>query len=231
MSPAMRQMEAYPRYLFKRLSWALGRRVLEVGVGYGTYTAFLREAGKEVLATDIDPERLLAVAERFAGDPLVHTARIDLNDRASIRAHRAYQADSVICLNVLEHVRDDVTALGAIRQSVAAGAALGLIVPAHPWLFGRMDAEAGHFRRYTRTSLRDVLGRGGWAIERIRYINLIGAAGWWYHNRLRKSAGLDDAAVNRQMQGADRWLPRLAQLTDPLFGRIAGLSLLAIGRA
>jgi SAM-dependent methyltransferase len=231
MSPAMRQMEAYPRYLFGNVAGVLGQRVLEIGVGYGTYTALLREAGKEVLATDIDPERLRAVAERFAGDPLVHTERIDLGDWASIQALEAYQADSVICLNVLEHVRDDVAALAGLRMCVAPGAALGLIVPAHAWLFGRMDAEAGHFRRYTRGSLRDALALGGWAVNRVRYINLIGVAGWYYHNRLRKNAGLADAAVNRQMRGADRWLPRLARLTDPVFGRIAGLSVLAIGRA
>lgn len=231
MSPAMREMRAYPRYLFEQLSGVLGRRVLEIGVGFGTYTVWIRELGSEVLATDVDEQRLREIGERFAGDPLLRTGRLDLTDEESVLAQRSFEADSVICLNVLEHIEDDVSAMRWVRESVVPGAGLGLIVPAHPKLFGRMDVEAGHFRRYTRRSLRDVLCRAGWSVERIRYLNVAGAAGWWYHNRWRKDAGLADDAVNAQMGTADRWLPRLARLTDPFFQQLAGLSVLAIGRA
>ena len=76
-----------------------------------------------------------------------------------------------------------------------------------------------------------MLKRAGWKVQRLRYINFTGALGWWYHNRLRKNAGLADEAVNRQMRGADRWLPRLARLTDPIMRWTGGLSVLAIARA
>jgi hypothetical protein len=62
-------------------------------------------------------------------------------------------------------------------------------------------------------------------------VNLLGALGWWFHNRLRRDAGLQDAAVNQQMRAADRWLPRIARLTDPIFARFAGLSVLAIAQS
>ncbi|QDT08579.1 class I SAM-dependent methyltransferase [Stieleria marina] len=230
MSPAMAEMRAYPRYLYDQVAGCFGDRVWEIGVGYGTYTTWLREANKSVLATDIDAECLNAVAKRFAGDDQVTTAIVDLTDESTVKVQRKYLADSILCLNVLEHIQDDVQALMWIRENVAANAVMGLIVPAHQALFGRMDAEAGHFRRYTRKSLTSVFQQAGWQVDQTRYLNLLGAAGWWYHNRLRKDAGLNDRSVNHQMRGADRWLPRIASVTDPLTGWLAGLSVLAIAR-
>ncbi len=231
MSPAMAEMKAYARYLYDQAAQGLGDRVWEIGVGYGTYTRWLREAGKTVLATDIDAGCVDAVARHFQGDRSVVTGRVDLRDQQSVSAHQSFQADSILCLNVLEHIEDDVSALRWLRESAAPEAGLGLIVPAHPWLFGRMDQEAGHFRRYTRRTLARALEQAGWVVERLRYLNVTGAAGWWYHNRWRRQAGLADKTVNRQMRGADAWLPRLARVTDPVFGFWAGLSVLAIAHA
>ena len=230
MSPAMAQMRGYPRYLFERVRPHLGQRVWEIGLGYGLYTEWLLETGRTVLGSDIDPQCLEAVRERFADHPRLTTAQIDLADHASISRGKSFRADSVLCLNVLEHIEYDEAALRWLGESVAAGATLALVVPAHPRLFGEMDAEAGHFRRYTRSSLVRVLRAAGWHVVGASYLNLLGAAGWWYHNRLRRGAGLDDPAVNAQMRRADHWLPRIAALTDPLCGRGAGLSVMAIAR-
>lgn len=231
MSPAMREMRAYPRYLFDQVFPSLGNRVWEVGVGHGTYTTWLREAGKTVLATDIDAGCLERAAARFGNDPAVSLARVDLMDAASVHAHSDFGADSILCFNVLEHIAEDESALVSLRTAVRPDAVLGLIVPAHPSLMGRMDREAGHVRRYTRHTLRQVLASSGWSVDRLRYLNALGAAGWWFHNRWRTSAGLADATVNRQMRAADRWLPRVARWTDPWLQRLMGLSVLAIARA
>ena len=72
-----------------------------------------------MLATDIDNQRLREVQALFAGDELVQTAWLDLGDEASVRAQRPFDADSVICLNVLEHVEDDVSAMRWVRESVS----------------------------------------------------------------------------------------------------------------
>lgn len=226
----MSQMRGYPRYLFQRVMPYLGSRVWEIGLGYGLYTEWLLEARKSVLGTDLDPQCLDAVRQRFPDHPRLTTALVDLADHASVNRQASFQADSVLCLNVLEHIEYDEAALRWLGEAVAQNATLALIVPAHPALFGRMDAEAGHFRRYTRSGLTRTLQAAGWHVVRVSYLNVLGAAGWWYHNRLRRDAGLEDPAVNGQMCRADRWLPRVAALTDPLCGRIAGLSVMAIAR-
>lgn len=230
MSPAMGQMRGYPRYLLQRVTPYLGQRVWEIGLGYGLYTEWLLEAGKTVLGTDVDPQCLDAVRQRFPDHPQLTLAQVDLADHASVSRCQSFQADSVLCLNVLEHIQFDEASLRWLGESVAPGATLALVVPAHPRLFGKMDAEAGHFRRYTRSGLIRTLRAAQWHLVQTRYLNVLGAAGWWYHNRLRQDAGLQDPAVNRQMRRADRWLPRIAALTDPLCGQVAGLSVMAIAR-
>jgi 2-polyprenyl-3-methyl-5-hydroxy-6-metoxy-1,4-benzoquinol methylase len=231
MSPAMAHMRAYPRYLYEQIQPILGSRVWEIGVGFGTYTRMLQQRNGKILASDIDPTCLAQLQHSLGSDPDICWLRIDLCDQSSISQARAFAADSVLCFNVLEHIENDSTALQEIRESVSKGARLGLIVPAHEGLFGQMDTEAGHFRRYSRASLRRVLSDAGWKIERLKYINALGACGWWYHNRIRKSAGLKDSQVNTQMSTVDRWLPRVARWSDPILGHCFGLSVLAWGRA
>ncbi len=225
MSPAMAEMTHYPRYLFEQLRSALGTRILEVGVGYGTYTPWLLELA-EVLAVDISDDCLEAVALKLQTNRL-KTLRVDLNNPASIAACAPFEADSIFCINVLEHIHHDVSALTALRQAVASGARIALVVPAHPWLYGRMDAEAGHFRRYARSELHQKLQAAGWTVQSCHYINALGAAGWWYHNRWKRGRGLADEHVNRDMRRADRWLASVARWTDPLCSRCLGLSLAA----
>lgn len=231
MSPAMAELRAYPAYLFHAIEKSLGSRVLEIGVGYGTYTEMLLGDSRSVRATDVAPECVREVLQRFAENSHLTAGTIDLTDLTSIRRHADFQADSIVCFNVLEHIEDDRLALEALRQISVAGARLMLIVPAHQWLYGRMDQEAGHYRRYTRASLARVMTAAGWSVERCRYINFVGMLGWFYHNRLRQNAGLGDVAVNRQMRWIDAWLPRFAAVTDCLTGRVAGLSVLAVGRS
>jgi SAM-dependent methyltransferase len=228
MGPAMAAMRAYPRYLYELLAPALGRRILEIGVGHGNYTEWLLERG-DVLGVDIDEPCLAVARERF-GPRGLQTERMDLSDPVSIAACAWFAPDSVVCVNVLEHIQDDDAALRGLAAIVTTSGTLGLIVPAHQALYGRMDAEAGHFRRYSRHEVGELLARSGWCVESCRYVNALGAAGWWWHNRVRHKAGLKDAAVNRQMLAGDRWLPRVARWTDPLLGRVCGLSVAAIGR-
>jgi SAM-dependent methyltransferase len=224
----MADMRAYPRYLYELIAPVLGRRILEIGVGHGNYTPLLLDRG-DVLGVDIDDACLAAARENF-GPRGLQTARMDLSDPESIRACRDFAPDSIVCTNVLEHIADDAQALRELAGIVAPGGTLGLIVPAHQRLYGRMDAEAGHFRRYSRRGLNELLTNNGWHVQTCRYINALGAAGWWWHNRVRRGAGLNDAAVNQQMRASDRWLPRIARLTDPVLGRACGLSVVAIGR-
>lgn len=233
MSPAMADMQAYPAYLYGQVRNRLGTRVWEIGIGNGqTVLTMLRE-GRTVLGSDIATECLERVSERVRTQEPGHahrftTAIIDLEDAETVESLASFQADTVISFNVLEHIEKDVDALRAIRQAMAPQGHIALIVPAHPRLYGKMDREAGHHRRYTRQSLEGALRDAGWIHIETRYINAVGALGWWIHNRFRRNAGLKDAHVNRQMRAADRWLPILSRWTDPWTQNLGGLSVVAV---
>lgn len=224
MSPAMADMVGYPSYLFDLIRPVLGTRIMEIGVGYGNYTRWLLEHGA-VLGTDISLECLEVVRKRYPS-PQLFLRRMDLNDFDSIQACREFQANSIVCINVLEHIEDDVAALAALKEVSAPDGRLAILVPAHPGLYGEMDRQAGHFRRYTRGSLRESMENAGWTVDSTFYANAVGAIGWWVHNRVRRNVGLHDAAVNAQMRASDRWLPRLCRWADPLTRSFFGLSVL-----
>lgn len=232
----MADMHAYPAYLLQQIDAAVGRKVWEIGVGNGQTSIALLRRGCHVLATDIDTNCLDQLTRRVeqqlpdARDRLV-ALEIDLNRPLSLQPLHALQADSVVSFNVLEHIENDGAALHAIAHTVKPLGKLGLVVPAFPYLYGRMDSEAGHYRRYTRSSLTALLERSGWLVKSCRYINALGALGWWYHNRVRKSAGLKDPGFNHQMRLSDRWLPRIATLTDPVFSASFGLSLAVVAQS
>jgi SAM-dependent methyltransferase len=125
--------------------------------------------------------------------------------------------DAVVCLNVLEHIDDDVAAVEKAYQTLAPAGRLILYVPAFPCLLGEIDRRLGHFRRYRRDSLRKLLLRVGLNAETIRYYNMSGFFGWWVRFRLLKRdhqsrdvVGLFDRLVfpaQSRIEAAMPWLP------------------------
>jgi len=219
----------YARYVYDSVKPWLQSPILEIGAGYGTYTRFLLQHG-QVVSCDIDSACLDGLHRKFGGAD-VQTAFVDLNDAESIRRLARFGARSVFTSNVFEHVEEDMRALGALRSAVAPGAVLAIVVPAHPRLFGYLDEQAGHFRRYTRTTLTGRLAAAGWHVEKTFYINALGGLGWWFNHRFVRQRPLDAKSVNAQLVLYDRLLVPLARLSDPFFHRRFGLSVVGIARS
>jgi SAM-dependent methyltransferase len=171
----------YNRWMFDRLRRWIGRRVLEIGSGIGNLSAFLVDRERLVL-TDTREEYLDRLRKRFAGHPHIAVARLYLpNDDSAIAGQRF---DTIICLNVLEHVDDDISALVAIRRMLAPAGRLVLLVPALPALYGTIDRALGHHRRYKRAGLAALLEATGFRVAHIEYFNLAGIPGWWWAGRV-----------------------------------------------
>jgi hypothetical protein len=134
----------------------------------------------------------------------------------------------VFSSNVLEHIEDEAGALATLREAVLPGARLCLIVPAHPRLYGYMDRQAGHYRRYTRRSLKRALEQAGWIVHSAFYINALGGLGWYLNQRLLPARPLDSVRINTQLVLYDRLLVPLARCTDFLTQHVFGLSVVAV---
>jgi len=167
-------------WVFEQFSWAVGPDVVEVGAGIGTFSARLLDAGVQRLVL-VEPEPTCAdiLDERFAGDSRVTVER-DRLPEADALLRRPGVFDFALCLNVLEHVADDVRALAAMAGALRPGGRLGLLVPAGPKLFGSLDIHYGHHRRYTTGSLRALAESAGLRVTALYPFNALGIPGWWF---------------------------------------------------
>jgi SAM-dependent methyltransferase len=146
----------YRRYLYELLEPYLGDSVLEVGAGLGDFAAQL--AGRRrLVVTDSDPFCVWSLRERLGDRPEVEVRALDLQGEATIGA----PVESVVAINVLEHLEDDEHALAAMRSVVVPGGRVLLLVPGYPALYGEFDLAVGHLRRYTPAALRHAVEAAG----------------------------------------------------------------------
>lgn len=210
----------FNRWMFDRLRPWIGQRVLEVGSGIGNLSVFLQDRERVVL-TDTEPWYLARLRERFGGRGNIEVARLYLPTVDGALA--AERFDTVVCLNVLEHIEDDVASLAAMRGLLAPGGRVVLLVPALRALYGTLDRALGHFRRYTRPELIAKLQQTGLAPRHLEYFNLAGIPGWWVTGRLLRRSLIPAASL--------RWYDALVPLfrLERLLPWRVGQSLIAIG--
>ncbi len=163
------------------LPW-VGDSVLELGAGMGSVTIHLLPRGRYV-ASDVNPHYLDYLHKLALGRPYMQVQELDLQRTEHFEAV-AGEFDTVICLNVLEHVPDEQLALANIGRAMAPGGRAIILVPQGPWLFSSLDRVLGHHRRYTRDQLQRVLERAGFELEAMREFNKIGVLGWLLNGRI-----------------------------------------------
>jgi len=180
-------------------------RLLDFGCGTGGNVTALAELG-DVVGLEPDPEAIR----------LAHARGGAVYCRASGTAlpFAAESFDGVIASDVLEHIGDDISAVGEIRRVLRPGGRLVFTVPAHPWLYARHDAALMHHRRYTRRTLRAVLERGGLRIEWLSYWNAIlfpVVCGFRLLGKLRGDTGVQ-SDINSTQWGLDEPLTAVLNL-------------------
>ncbi len=208
----------YNHWIFATVRDFLGPKVVEVGSGVGNITQFLLNADEVACLEPFEPYHQF-LAKRFEKhlNVAVHKTLIEECPNSQVPA-AAF--DSVICLNVLEHIQDDIKALRSMKQLLRPGGRVIVLVPALPCLYGAMDKAMGHVRRYTLASLRRAFTDAGLQPQHGRYMNVAGVFGWWWHGRLRGKANIPESATLT----FDRLVPFLSaveRLLPVVFGQSA----------
>ncbi len=167
-----------------------GERVLEIGSGVGNLTRRLVPR-KSYVASDVNPHYLAALQSLTATRPYLEAVHCDLTDPRSFQP-LAGRFDTVICLNVLEHVKDDRGALENLWSALAPGGRAVLLVPNGQWNFGTLDEALGHERRYSPEALGALAREVGFEVEKLLVFNRIGSPAWFLNGRLlrRRHFGL-----------------------------------------
>jgi len=213
----------YRNWMYRRIEPFVGQRILEVGAGIGNFTSLLLDR-ELVVATD-KYEKCVDYLQTRLGENLKMVPTV-LDLAAPDESLARYALDTVICMNVLEHVADDLAALKYMQRVLVAGGRAVILVPAFQFLYGSVDRVIEHYRRYTRKSLLPVMERAGFKIESAFYMNVIGMAGWFWNNRVRKIEEENARQIGVFDKFIAPWAERVERVVPPPFG----LSLIAIGR-
>jgi glycosyltransferase involved in cell wall biosynthesis len=187
-----------------------GSRVLEIGAGIGNLTMHL--VPREVYwATDLNPEYLGTLERLRTNRPYLRIAHVDATDASSFPTEQSF--DTVIFLNVLEHLADDAGALRNVYAALENGGTAVVLVPSDPKLFGTLDEVLGHCRRYTEKQLVEVGQAAGFTVERVLKFNRPGVIAWWLNGKIlrRRTFGLAQIRLLNLLtplfRVLDPWLP------------------------
>jgi SAM-dependent methyltransferase len=201
----------------------LGTRVLELGAGIGNMTQHLARGRKTYVASDIDAEHMARLRVRFRGRPNLEIRKCDLCDAADFQPLLGV-FDSVVCLNVVEHVEDDLGALRNIFSVLRPGGRAIILVPQDQKAYGTLDEVLGHYRRYSEPQLRGRLQKAGFEVETVLHFNRVTRPGWRFNGQVLKRKSFS----RFQLRIFD-WLVPLWRRIDRFFPWPA-VSVIAVGR-
>ncbi len=198
-----------------------GPRVLEAGSGRGNLTGHLINR-ETVVAVDIDHRHVREIEKLFGHLENLSAVQGDLED-PSLYETLPNDFDSVLSVNVLEHLDHPDVAVSEFFKSTRSGGNLLVLVPGHDWLFSDADTALGHRQRFTEKSLRSLLEGAGYEVVELRQFNRLGVLGWYTNKVLKRT---DIGPWQARVFGL---LLPVAKLIEAL-AFLPGLSLIAVGK-
>ncbi|WP_084964787.1 class I SAM-dependent methyltransferase [Thermoactinospora rubra] len=165
----------YRQYELDMVAPHVGRSMLEIGSGLGHFAEQFLPRLDRLVVSDFDPYCVEQLRKRFADRSDVEVLQFGLPTDIPL----AEPVDTVVMMNVLEHIEDDVAALQSLAKVTKPGGRIVIWVPGYMQLYGDFDRKVGHVRRYTPATLRTCVARAGLDIDVLKPINFLGGIAWW----------------------------------------------------
>jgi SAM-dependent methyltransferase len=211
---------AVSRWMLGNFEGYLGDSVFEAGCGPGNLTEHLLDR-KSLMLVDIDETHITSISKRFG-----HLENLNIS-QGNLESPETYSGvsdlDSVLCVNVLEHLDKPEAALAGFHRILRPDGHALILVPAHEWLFSEADVALQHRRRYTRAELVELLEASGFEVVRSHEFNRLGVLGWWTNKIMGRTA-------------ITKWQARMFGLLLPIakfvemIPVLPGLSVVAVAR-
>jgi SAM-dependent methyltransferase len=194
---AMSFARNYHRWILDLFAPHLGRRLVEVGAGAGSFSEMLLARAPDSLALVEPSQMCVRLSERVRGWRTEARVRVYNDTFAGVaaRVREEERPDSIIYVNVLEHIADDEAELRLASDALAPGGRVFIFVPALRWLYGSFDRQVGHRRRYTRRELAAKCEHAGLSVVSAVYFDAAGVLPWWLKYRVLRSEKMEPAAV------------------------------------
>ena len=217
LKPAKR----FSEWMFEVIEPFLGSKIIEIGSGIGNISRQL-PVDDVLTLSDYSGEYREQLRVEFGSIKNIDIIKLDLtSDDDFIPLTGGY--NSVVCLNVLEHIDDDVGALERMVSLLEPGGRVVILVPQYSFLMSEMDRLLGHYRRYSHEELGSKLKSVGLDVESISNFNMLGIAGWFVNNMLLGNTSLGEKKV--KLFNATVPFMRLVEKIFPL----PGLSVIGVG--
>lgn len=216
------QRKNFTKWVFEELSPGLKGEIMEIGSGLGTYSQLIIEKFPEsqITLTDISSNYVENLKKKFSQSKIsVHN--LDLNEKTNFEKIGYGKFDSIIAINVLEHVEHDNFALDHLYNMLRNDGNLIILVPANKFLYNIIDKSIGHWRRYTKKELKSKLLKSNFKIQKIYSFNILGMLGWFLNGNIFKKDEINKDAS----KFFDKLVPAM-KIIEKISGRQIGLSII-----
>jgi SAM-dependent methyltransferase len=214
----------WKRYFGTQLRPFIRGDVLEVGAGLGSTTKVLYRDAVESW-TCLEPDAKLAdrLRAEIAADSLLGSRAIQVTTGTMADVPLGARFDTILYIDVLEHIENDRAEMLAAMQHLSPRGHLIVLGPAHNWLFSPFDQAIGHFRRYTRSTLRGAAPEE-LKLVRLRYLDAVGLVASLSNRIVLRSGN----PAKSQIRLWDTCMVPLSRLVDPLLGYRVGKSIIGV---
>ncbi len=224
---AIAQTHQFNKWMYQAIQPYLKGDILEIGSGIGNITQYVLDDKFSITASDIRESYCNILQERFQENSFLAEVRIvDIVHPDFDNAYKDMlnKFDCIFALNAIEHIEDHTLAVANCRKLLKENGRLIILVPAFQQLYNSFDRELHHFRRYTKSSLEQLLKQARFSIHTTKYFNSAGIFGWWFSGRLLKNKILPPG----QLSLFNKLVP-LFKLADKLVMKTVGLSVISVG--
>ena len=187
-------MPNYYAWIMEAFTPFVRGHVIEYGAGTGTISRLLVPLADTFSAVEPSSNLAAALQAKFRDDSKVEVVRESLQNHA-IKAGAA-TVDTVVMVNVLEHIEDDDQALAHVFRMLRPGGYLLIFVPALQALMSKLDVIFGHFRRYHRLELLQKVTEAGGEVEICRYFDFLGIGPWFVLNKVMGATAFNPRIVD-----------------------------------
>lgn len=183
---AWNKLDRYSKWIYHMYEKYIGKEVLDIGGGVGTAISFYIDKAERVVATELFENQVNIMNKRFENYQYFKAIQADIM-KDDFSAYDKF--DTIILINVLEHIEDDRKALANMKKLLKDSGTIIICVPAMPGLYCYMDKNVGHYRRYARGELSQKAKENGLQVIENTYMNFMGIFPYWFKGKFGKDTG------------------------------------------
>lgn len=217
----------FVNWMFEQVKPHLHGNILEIGSGIGTYSKKLIEnfnnSKNKIYLSELDKNLVKQLEIQIGSHDNISVHSIDLLNLEDF-SKTQHTIDSIFALNVLEHIEADTKALNNIYKSLEPNGTFIMLIPAHNFLYNCIDKSIGHYRRYTKKSVKKLISNTEFKIEKIFYFNFFSIFGWYINGNIFKKNLINENAISL----FNKFVPVFKFIETYILRKKAGISIVVV---